>query len=248
MKCTGALLLLLLASPALAEPAVVCSADNLVPKSWIDGGVVRGYAVDTAVLVLRAAGYGPVIPRALPWPQAQQEALAGHCFITHFSKTDARARVYDFSDMVVLDRIVAVVLRGSEFKFDSLTDLRGKRVGLLRAVQYGGNWSSAVPMFISVPDDGADQRLRALVQGQIDVAIISSGATGLAFAAAKAGLFPEQFTILQNPVEWDPNYIATAKGLLDAMAMAKINEAIAGLRADGTLARILKRYADMVPQ
>jgi ABC-type amino acid transport substrate-binding protein len=237
------LVMLLAAASAQAEPITLFGADNLPPKSWQDDNRPRGYAVDAATEALTRAGYQPVV-KLEPWPRAIEDTRAGNGIITHFSKTPERERLFEFSDPLVYDRIVVVVRKGREFPFASVKDLAGKRVGVLRGVAYGGDWTTARKSLTLEEDLDAVARLGKLVRDRLDAAVISSGAAGLEIAVHQAGLDSSQFTILAVPILDDPNYLAIAKGSDSARTMAGINAAIATMRGDGAIDRIMGKYGE----
>jgi ABC-type amino acid transport substrate-binding protein len=236
--------LLLLGSPSVqADTITLFGSDNLPPKAWQDGRTPRGYAVDAAIEALNRAGY-QVEVKLEPWTRAIEDTKAGNGIITHFSKTPQRERSFEFSEPLVYDRIVVVVRKGHEFPFTSVQDLAGKTVGVLRGVAYGGEWSDALKTFTAEEDTDAVARIGKLVRGRLDAAVISSGTPGLEIAVREAGLEMAQFTILPVPVLEDPNYLAIAKGTGSERKMAAINAAIAQMRGDGAIDRIMAKYAD----
>jgi polar amino acid transport system substrate-binding protein len=237
------LFMLLAAASAQAEPITLFGADNLPPKSWQDDNEPRGYAVDAATEALTRAGYQPVV-KLEPWPRAIEDTRAGNGIITHFSKTPERERLFEFSVPLVYDRIVVVVRKGREFPFASVKDLIGKRVGVLRGVAYGGDWTAARKSLTLEEDLDAVARLGKLVRDRLDAAVISSGSAGLEIAVRKAGLDSSQFTVLAVPILEDPNYLAIAKGPDSARTMAGINAAIAAMRGDGSIDRIMEKYGE----
>ena len=60
----------------------------------------------------------------------------------------------------------------------------------------------------------------------------------------QAGLDHSQFTILAVPILDDPNYLAIAKGPGSARTMAGIDAAIAAMRGDGSIERIMGKYGE----
>jgi|HubBroStandDraft_1064217.scaffolds.fasta_scaffold00354_7 polar amino acid transport system substrate-binding protein len=236
-------LMALLAGPASGATVTLFGSDDLAPKCWNENGKPRGYAIDAAVEALRRAGY-EVDVKLEPWIRAVEDAKAGRGFITHFSKTPERALLFDFSRPLVYDRIVVVVRKGHEFPFAAVKDLVGKRVGVLRGVAYGGDWSAAAPGFTLEEDTDAAARIGKLMRGRLDAAVISSGAAGLEIAAERDGFDPAQFSILPVPILDDPNYLALAKSADSAAIIARLDVVIAQMQLDGTVDRIMAGYGD----
>jgi polar amino acid transport system substrate-binding protein len=236
-------LIALVAGPAFGATATVFGSDNLPPKCWSENGKPRGYAIDAAAEALRRAGF-TVDVKLEPWIRAIEDTKAGRGFITHFSKTPERERLFDFSHPLVYDRIVVVVRKGSEFPFAGMPDLAGKTVGVLRGVAYGGGWTAALPSFTQEEDTDAAARLGKLTRGRLDAAVLSSGAAGLKIASEQAGLDPAQFSILPVPILDDPNYLALAKSGDSAAVIAHLDAVIDQMHEDGTIARIMAGYGD----
>jgi polar amino acid transport system substrate-binding protein len=237
------LMILGIAGSAKAGQMVLFGSDNLPPKSWQDDNLASGYAVDAATEALTRAGFEPVV-RLEPWARAIEDTRAGKGIITHFSRTPERERIFEFSEPLVFDRIVVVVRKGREFPFTSVKDLIGKRVGVLRGVAYGGEWTASLKNLTLEDDTDAVARLGKLVRDRLDAAIISSGAAGLEIAVRQAGLDRSQFTILPTPILEDPNYLAILKTPDSARTMVEINVAIDQMRSDGTIDRIMAKYGE----
>jgi polar amino acid transport system substrate-binding protein len=232
-----------LARPVFGATATVLGSDDLAPKSWSENGRTRGYVIEAAVEALHRAGYAVEV-KLEPWIRAVEEAKAGGGFITPFSKTPERLQYFDFSRPLVYDRVVVVVRKGHEFPFTGARDLAGKTVGVLRGAAYGGDWGAALPSFIPEEDTDAAARLGKLMRGRLDAAVISSGASGLRIAAARAGLDPAEFTILPVPILENPNYLAVPKSRSSAATITRLDAVIAQMEADGTIARIMADYDD----
>ncbi len=226
-----------------AETLVLLGSDNLPPKSWMDGDVARGYAIDATHEALKRAGFDVEFDLK-PWKRAVETARQGGGVITHFSKTPERQKSFLYSDPIVFDRIVVAVKKGREFPFKSVKYLAGKTVGVLRGVAYGKDWSEYVSTFTREEDTDAEARLGKLLRERIDAAVISSGAAGLKIAAQNAKIDPAEFTILAEPILLDPNYLGIAKRPENEEKIARINAAIKSMREDGTIKKILAKYGD----
>lgn len=228
-------------SLARAEPIVLLGADSLLPKSWNDSGMPRGYALDAAKEALRRAGF-EVRVELTPWTRALAEAKLGTGVINHFSKTAELERDFLYSRPILFDRVVVVVRKGHEFPFESVRDLAGKTVGVLRGATYGDLWAESLGSFRREEDDHAESRLKKLLLNRIDAAIISSGSVGFRLTVERAGLDPGAFTILPAPLLIEPNYLGIAKGPGSTDKLERINAAIEAMNRDGMTRRILETY------
>lgn len=228
---------------ARAETIVLLGSDSLLPKSWSDRGVPRGYALDAAREALTRAGF-KVRVELTPWARAIAEAKLGAGVINGLSKTPEHERNFLYSQPITFDRVVVVVKKGKEFPFESVRDLAGKTVGVLRGVTYGDEWRAALESFRREEDDHAESRLKKLLLDRIDAAIISSGFVGFRLAAERAGLDPSAFTILPKPLFVEANCLGIAKGPDSANKLERINAAIEVMNGDGITRRIMEKYGN----
>ena len=116
-----------------------------------------------------------------PWKLAYSAALAGRGGVIGLSKTPERLLQFDYSAPVYYDDVVLVVLKGKEFPYEQLTDLRGKKIG----AQLGASFGSAMDLAITQGvlqverDQRHGARLKKLLHGRIDAAVIGNGREGL---------------------------------------------------------------------
>lgn len=230
---------------ARAEPVVLLGSDSLLPVSWREGGLPRGYAVEVANEALTRAGFTVHI-KLIPWARAVAEAKTGGGIINQFSKTSEREQLFLFSRPLYVDRVVAVVRKGREFPFESVHDLAGKTVGVLRGAVYGGDWSDGAGAFRREEDGSPESRLKKLLLNRIDVAIISAGPLGLRLAALRAGVDPAAFSVLPTPLLVEQNYLAIAKGPGSLDKLERINAAIDGMQRDGATQKIIDKYVEQL--
>ena len=183
----------------------------------------------------------------MPWKRAIQMAESGAGGIMPFSRNAERLERFDFSDEVFRDEIVLVVLRGREFSFHGIDDLKGKTVGYLGGASVGEEFERGRrDVFRSDMDfAGPETRLKKLLAGRIDVAVVSTGAAGLRSIIAldeQLQRAQDRFVILPTPLVSDANYLAFAKGMNMAGFLADFNRALDAARKDGRYQRIIDAY------
>ena len=212
------------------------------PKTYLDQGVPAGYLVEISAEALRRAGYVPEV-EAIPWARAVEAAQAGEGVITAFSHTPDRDRSFDYSDVVFDDRVVLVTRRGADFPFLTLKDLAGHTIGIQRGSSYGPALEAALGMFVPVRDSGHIERLRMLVAGRIDGAIVSGGIPAVLFNAGAAGIELHDLIIHATPIAIDPNYMAIAKSRPDAAEiLGRVNSALGEMNRTGMIEKIIAAY------
>lgn len=173
--------------------------------------------------------------RLLPWKRAMKNAQNGEGGITNISRNKAREKLYNFSLPIYDDDISLVVLKGHEFDFKTLKDLKGKTLGGLSGASYG----EAVDQAISSGEldvereNGEQSRLLKLLAGRLDVAIIGNGVAGLdVILASDPGLAANrsQFVLLPKPLVRDPLHLAFSKTMNVQPALERFNKALVALQ------------------
>ena len=223
-----------LSNTACAGDVVVYGDNAYAPVSYLDAGKPAGIFPAIFNRLSRDTGdhYEFVL---LPWKRAQRESLRGIGGITNFSWTEERDKLYDFSQPIYFDDIQLVVLKGKEFAFAEIKDLKGKIAGGAAGASYGEEVDRAIADgIISVDrDDNQGFRMRKLLAGRIDVAIIGNGTAGFEQLLA---LDPElqarrsSFVVLPHPLTHDPLYLAFAKSMHMKPTLERFNQALAAFR------------------
>ncbi|XXJ21043.1 substrate-binding periplasmic protein [Desulfovibrio caledoniensis] len=237
---------LLLFSPApAADPIVIFGNDCKPPESWVDRGRPKGLLVDILHEIEARTGLSFDI-RLVPWKRAYMSALEGRGGIFGLSKNMERLSLFDFSEVMYVDEMRLVVLKGREFVYRSPEDLKGMTLGVTRGASYGDEYDRAKGrLFIPSEDSGPISRLRMLLAGRIDAALIGPGPASVRFAISQDSMLQEnrdQFVILDTPFVRDDNHIGFPKTSERHDVIDKINRALLEMRKDGTIRRIEDRY------
>lgn len=237
---------LLLAPPALAaDPIVIFGNDSKPPKSWMENGRAKGILVDILHEIEARSGLAFDL-RLMPWKRAYMSARDARGGIFGLSKNKERQALFDFSELMYVDEMRLVVIKGHEFPYCSMEDLKGKTLGVTRGASYGDAFDRAKDrIFTPSEDSGATSRLRMLLAGRIDAALIGPGEASVRVTIAGDQTLMEnrdQFVILDTPFVRDDNYIGFAKCMDRQEVLERINRALREMRSDGAIRRIEARY------
>lgn len=248
--------IIILAFFALSMPGAPCLGDEIVilgnhykpPKVYLENNDPKGILVDIMRHVEKRTGHSFNI-QLYPWKRAYREALKGEGGIFGLSMTtERRLRIFDYSDIMYYDDIMLVVLKGNEFPFNSIEDLKGKRVGARRGAIYGDEFKRGKNELFAVDEDGyTAHRLKKLLRGHIDVALIGPGKTG--FNRVMRDNFEylgkkDAFVVLPKPFIRDPQYLGFAKSMNMKGFLQEFNQVLKKMFEDGTIQRIFDKYSE----
>jgi len=229
------------------EKVVVFGNDYKIPKIYKEDGKARGILVEIAREIDgRMAGHAFDI-RLFPWARAYQNALHGRGGIIGLSKTSEREAVFDYSDVIYYDTVVIVTLREKAFDYREVEDLKGKTVGIGRGGSFGDEYerARAAGIFKVEEDSGPVIRLKKLLKGRIDRALISPGRFALNRTVRRDPLLTrnrDRFVILPQPFKQDPNYLGFVKTMKMGGFLNAFNDALRDAKASGAVAEIIDRY------
>ncbi len=186
------------------------------PKIYLKNGKPAGILVEILELIAHESAHSFNIELS-PWNRAYTRASEGEAGIVGISKTAERLKIFDFSNPIFHEEILLVTLQEKTFDFQSLADLKGKKIGMRRGSIYGEAFAQAKRDYLDIVEDSdGHQRLRMLLRGRIDVAIIGPGKAGFDFIISQDPFLDSkksEFTILKKPLLHDANYLAFPKSL-----------------------------------
>ncbi len=218
--------------PSIAEEIVVYSGDSFQPQIYLVNGKPAGYVAALFERISRDTGdtYRFTL---LPWKRAVSESAAGLGGISNFSWTPERARSFDYSDPVFVNRSYLLVKKGHAFPFASLNDLRGKRIGALLGSSYGDEFDRAAEnkLFIVDYDSNEVLRLKKLLIGRFDAAIVELDTFNLMVNSdPELAANKDEFTFLPKSLIDDKLYLAFPKSMHMLPALKRFNLALNALK------------------
>ena len=237
---------LLLGAGARAGDIAVFSGDGSPPKMYVQEGKNRGILVDILQYADQHLHNDQLQLALYPWARAYLQASSGDGGIVGLSWTRRRDELFDYSDPLFFDEVVVVVRKGNEFPFRTLSDLRGKRVGIVRDASYGEAFEKArdAGVFVVDGDNGASNRLHKLMAGRIDCALFNVGKAGFeeTLRIHKEFLpFKNALVVLPVPLRSDPNFLAFPKSMQMKPWLAEFNQVIKRGYARGDIPKIISQ-------
>jgi polar amino acid transport system substrate-binding protein len=200
--------------------------------------VARGVYPALLAAVFSAMGE-PVQVSALPWKRVIVGIDEGSSGAAGIYLNAQRAKVYDFSEPLFVERIGLYFNTKKPVAFKSVADLYGLRVGVITGWTYGEAFDRAVRegkiIADAVPSDL--QNLGKLELGRIDAAlIIVDAAPALLANKPFQGIVKSEHLLGENAT-----YLAFNKRAAKKALLRRFDAALNELRANGEHARIVAR-------
>lgn len=233
-------LTLLLSTSAQAQELFIFGDDNYPPVIYLNKQQQTSGVLPQALEYFRKASGDNFTLKLYPWKRAYANAESGKGGVIGLSKTPPRELIFDFSEPIYNDNINVVVLIGSEFAFESLADLSGRKIGAQAGASYGSAVDAAIEtQVIKVErDQSHNSRLKKLLHGRIDAAFIGNGQAGLdqlLEADPQLSKSRKRFIVLPNPLSHDPLYLAFPKSMAMQNFLTRFNQALLEGRSKGQL-------------
>ncbi len=209
--------------------------DNELPEG--------GLAADLVRTALSRAGY-QIAPRAEPWRRAYQGTAVGvYDVVAAIWQTQAREQDLIFSDAYLLNDLVVLARRGVLVDFNTLSDLTGLRIGVVREYAYDEAFDSH-PDLIRIANNHLIQNLLLLRQGRLEV-IVGDKWSILHQISEFMPDDLEMFRLLPKPIARRALRLGVSRHNERAdEIVAGFDAAIAAMKKDGTYAAVVKRHTD----
>lgn len=227
---------LLIGLPSIAQVRIYFDAENAPLMQERDGKAAGLYPALVAEAFKRMGV--PLEMKAMSWIRVLDGCDRGMNGAGGLYANSPRLVKWDFSRPIFQERLAIYARKGTGFKYGSIADFRGKRIGVHAGWSYGDEFDIAAANQTLIRDDAAtdEDNLRKLAAGQVDAVIANpDGADAL---LSKAGLsasvekLPDLFSTV-------PVYIAFSKPANMRDLLARFDTTMAAMREDGTHARIV---------
>jgi ABC-type amino acid transport substrate-binding protein len=112
--------------------------------------------------------------RMYPWARAERHALEGGGLIYGLPKTAERLRALRYSEAATHRNLWLVTRSDATFTFNTLEDLRGKTLGIVRGYSYGEAFDNARGKLFRAEDDISSRgtRLTRLMLKRVDAILL----------------------------------------------------------------------------
>ncbi|MBR7746032.1 substrate-binding periplasmic protein [Undibacterium baiyunense] len=187
--------------------------------------------------------------KRVPWKRALDNALHQDILLMGMSYTKDRAQRYAFSEPINANGNWLITRCDATFKFDSIQDLKGKLIGIVRGTSAGEDFDRQMGVLFKVEDDvGAGiSRLKKLMAKRMD-AIVWYGVTGnqrdmqaslnqkyAALNQATHAANQTNFCVLPKPIAIVNNHFAMRINPHNQALLNRISQAVSKGRKEGVI-------------
>lgn len=234
---------LVLGSTALmvqAQPLIAIDNAN-PPFMYQHEGQPKGLYPLLLQAVFQRAGIVVEI-QAMPWKRALMRGGKAELGIGGIYKTAQRQAVFDYSQAIFEEKLIVYVRRGTTTSFTALSDLYGKRVGVIRGWSYTEALDKAIDngQIHASAGSSDEANFRMLASGRLDALI----AIELAGQRIIQQLQLDQVQALQPALSINPTYLVFAKQAKQQALLQRFDQSLAEMRADGSLAELVQQAMD----
>ena len=176
------------------------------------------------------------------WEKALQGAEIGaYEVVGAIWKSKARKRELLYSQPYLKNNIVFLTTTNSKMEYNSLNDLQGLLVGILKDYAYDEKFMADAKI-LKFQANRLTQNLISLEKGQLDV-VVADKRLALYELKTFMGVNRNKFRFLAKNLTIRNLYIAVPKGSANGKTIIeKFNQGLAAIKKDGTYQKILEEY------
>lgn len=240
MSAAFAFVVLLPFSAQADEDHLPIVFEDYPPYEYVEEGEVRGINLDLIREAFKRIGIKPFFePR--PWKRALFQLRTGEILaLSSGFRTREREEFAVFSDTpLAMETNVIAVRSNSGITIDSLEQIKGRKLGVVREYIYGEPLDS-IKEIEKIEARGSEQLLKMLLNGRVDLVVGNKAV--FSHLAKKYGRRSEIEFVYE--VGSAPLYLmfSRARGEEAAKLAGSVGIALESMKEDGTFQDILDRY------
>lgn len=232
------LYLVCLACSASANDRVLKLASTEYPPYYNKTMEGNGFITQIIAAAFAESGYD-IDVTFLPWARALESTKAGKydgLFTVRYRED--RTEFFAYSDPLPPNKIGFLKRSASTIDFDTLADLKDRRIGIVRGYAVPPEFDDVG--LVTIPADNNVENLRKLMRNRIDL-IVSDRAVALHTLTTELGVPSADLEWLDPAINTEIQYLVFPKSTSDhETLMAGFNAGLATVTADGTVARIIQ--------
>lgn len=241
-----ALAVILLLFAGTAQPSETLTASGhpqYPPIMWKEGGSIIGAGPELVKLLFKDLNVTVRSPYRGNWDRVQEETRSGKTdVIVGLYMTEERKEYLEYSNPYARDPVVIFVAKNKAFKYAKWDDLIGKKGTTTTGDSFGQAFDKFITEKLSVArSEKVEENFAKLLDGRADYFIYAMY-SGL-FESERFGI-SEKIEFLPVNVSVENFYIGISKRSPFVKYLPQINKKLDDLIMDGTVDRLIERYAD----
>jgi polar amino acid transport system substrate-binding protein len=235
--CAALLMLATITSNVSAKEALTLGSGDSLPFAGVGAdGAPIGVLGDTSGKLLQDMGFD-ARAKKLPFARLYNSIHNGEVDVAiGVLRTDERASMALYSEPILTEYAILAVKKGNAFTYNSIADLKNKKLGGRRGFAYPALDASGID--IERANDH-DTNIKKVIGGRIDAAIISSIAY---LSQLDQTEMRDKVELLPLAVGVVPLGIALADEKFSAEDVARFNEKLSGHKASDAYSAVLAKY------
>lgn len=220
-----------------AEPLIAIDNAN-PPFMYQEAGQAKGLYPQLLQAVFKRAGIAVEV-RAMPWKRALRMGESAEAGIGGIYKTAARLEIFDYSQPIFEEKLIIYARKGAALHFDEISDLYGKRVGVIRGWSYTEALDEAIKnRRIEVTENSSDEaNFKMLASGRLDMVIAIELAGQRIIQQLQLG----NMQALEPPLSINSTYLVFAKKAEQQALLQRFDQSLQEMREDGSLDKLVQQ-------
>lgn len=202
-----------------------------------------GYLLDISRQALQAQGYRVTV-RYLPWRRALESCMTGQAcdMLVGVYRNEERQRHLLYTEAIGKMELSLFSLESRQIKVDSLQDLAGLRIGVIRGAMVSQAFDQA-DFLQTEAVDSIQQNIRKLLAGRIDL-FADKKLTTLYILRSQFPLLADTVKVLEPPLRRDDFYNAVPRQLPHAgQLVLDFNQGLRLIRQNGSYDSLVNHAA-----
>lgn len=206
---------------------------------------VTGFSTEVVQAVLKKMGVGIVKIEQYPWARGEKMVIDGSIdMLFTAASSEARAQITYYPSESLMESSWAFFIRKEDegkLKYESLNDLKGKRIGVVRAYAYTPEFWKFVETEKNIEEVSGDHaNLKKLQAKRFEMIVMDYG-NGLALIKSMG--LSDQIVPIQNPLKSISLYsIFTRNALVDKDFVDRYSSALKTFKATPEYKVIFDKY------
>jgi len=232
---------MLLSMTAQATEKLTCATNEFAPFGFTENDTLTGIEVDLVQEIAHRLKFD-ISLTMMPWKRMLQFMEDGtiDCMFAAF-KTPEREVYMDYTSVPIhISSLVFFEKDGSHIKFETLEDLKGLTVGLVRGFKTNEAFDAAVSKGVFRVDEvnNFDQNFKKLSAGRVDLVLVNRHVGGRILK--KLGI--TNVHPLPVPLSATPAYLTFSKKRQHADLVSLFDIELKKASSDGTYRKIFEKY------